>query len=469
MLSPLRSFLAILFTAVAPLYVDSDGEWTDGSGNKTHTKKKRKGRPQDCEKQGTADPEGANSSVGTLNARTGWDIPSTQQLWTGFFKAQADASRANIKAIFRAGRLDSFRLLVQTLFQNNNWPGDQEFGKACKSRNQFLKFTLNEGWIPATGVKYGMWTKQANTFCSFVTKSPSYLAGVEEYVARGNNRLLFIYTDDAEERFVNDHMDVITWQQVGHKKSLIDSGIDPSTSVSLANEMGFGEQASKNASAAKMKDEEDKKAEKEKKKAEQDEKAAKRSSARKKKDVNYDEKEETEEKIVELSQHELEDGTKIMMDNDGVCYTFDGETIGVWDEKDNTVILEAVDELLADKKTYTRKVLVEMFRKLEEKFYDKMIEIEGPGVQNMEDEYTKYVSQLDNLKKEVNHLKRAKYRELKNMSADDEVTEEMLAETTEAQLFPMASQFADEDMSEDDDTTEGTGEEASQESGAKEE
>ena len=37
----------------------------------------------------------------------------------------------------------------------------------------------------------------------------------------------------------------------------------------------------------------------------------------------------------------------------------------------------------------------------------------------------------------------------------------------------MASQFADEDMSEDDDTTQGTGEEASegtsQESGAKEE
>ena len=100
----------------------------------------------------------------------------------------------------------------------------------------------------------------------FCNESPSYLAGVEEYVAQGNNRLLFIYTDDAEERFVNDHMDVITWQQVGLKKSLIDSGIDPSTSVSLANEMGFGQQASKNASAAQMKDEEDKKAAKEKKK-----------------------------------------------------------------------------------------------------------------------------------------------------------------------------------------------------------
>ena len=59
------------------------------------------------------------------------------------------------------------------------------------------------------------------------------------------------------------------------------------------------------------------------------------------------------------------------------------------------------------------------------------------------------------------------------MNADDVVTDEMLADTTEAQLFPMASQFADEDMSEDDDTTQGTGEEASegtsQESGAKEE
>jgi uncharacterized protein (UPF0305 family) len=87
----------------------------------------------------------------------------------------------------------------------------------------------------------------------------------------------------------------------------------------------------------------------------------------------------------------------------------------------------------------------------------------------MVDEYTEYVSKLDNLKEEVNHLKRAKYREVNNMSADDEVTDEMLAETTEAQLFPMASQFADEDMSEDDDTTEGTGEETSQESGAKEE
>ena len=87
----------------------------------------------------------------------------------------------------------------------------------------------------------------------------------------------------------------------------------------------------------------------------------------------------------------------------------------------------------------------------------------------MEDEYTLHVSKLDNLKEEVNHLKRAKYREVNNMSADDVVTDEMLADTTEAQLFPMASQFADEDTSEDDDMTEGTGEEASQESGAKDE
>jgi cobalamin biosynthesis protein CobT len=143
-------------------------------------------------------------------------------------------------------------------------------------------------------------------------------------------------------------MDVITWQQVGLKKSLIDSGIDPSTSVSLANEMGFGQQASKNASAAQMKDEEDKKAAKEKKKAEQDEKAAKRSSDRKKKDVNYEEKEETEEQEGKES---------------------DGE-----EDKE-------VDELLADKKTYTRKVLVEMYRKLEEKYYDKLLKLKVKAAQ----------------------------------------------------------------------------------------
>ena len=43
------------------------------------------------------------------------------------------------------------------------------------------------------------------------------------------------------------------------------------------------------------------------------------------------------------------------------------------------------------------------------------------------------------------------------MKATDEVTDEMLAETTEAQLFPMASQYANEDYEEEDDPTEGTG------------
>ena len=161
MLSPLRAFITIVGIAVAPLYVGSDEEYTDGSGNTTHTSKKRKkGRPQDCEKQGTANPEGVMEQVDTLNERTGWGLPSTEQLWKGFFKAQAEASRANIIAIFRAGRLDA---------------------------------------------------------------------------------------------------------------------------LSLSKDMGFGEQAAQNASAAKMKDEEDKKAAKEKKKAEQDEKAATRHSKRAKK------------------------------------------------------------------------------------------------------------------------------------------------------------------------------------------
>ena len=75
----------------------------------------------------------------------------------------------------------------------------------------------------------------------------------------------------------------------------------------------------------------------------------------------------------------------------------------------------------------------------------------------MEDEYIEYVSKLDNLKEQVNHLKRAKYRELNNLSAESVVTDEMLTETTEARLFSMASPYADEDMEEDDDATEGTG------------
>ena len=437
MLSPLRAFITIVGMAVAPLYVGSDEEYEDGSGNTTHTSKKRKkGRPQDCEKQGTANPEGVMQQVDTLNERTGWGLPSTEQLWKGFFKAQAEASRANIIAIFRAGRLDSFRLLVQSLHQNNNWPGDAEFGKACKSRNQFLKFTISEEWIPSNGVKYSMWSKQANTFSSFVGKSPRYLEGVEQYVSEGNNRLMYIYTEEAEQRFVEDHMDVITWKQVATKKSLIDTGIDPSTALSLSKDMGFGEQAAQNSSAAQLKDEEDKKAAKEKKKAEQDEKAATRHSKRAKKE-EIEEKEDAEEE--ESGEEE-------------------------WGEEE--------DELLADK-TYTRKKLVEMIRDLEQKYYDKVIAYEGPGAKQYEEDFYEYVSQLDNLKEEVNHLKRAKYREMKGLSADEKVTDEMLAETTEAEMFPQASQFADEDCDEDDDvttmTTEGSAGEASQESGAKEE
>ena len=108
-----------------------------------------------------------------------------------------------------------------------------------------------------------------------------------------------------------------------------------------------------------------------------------------------------------------------------------------------------------------------MYRKTEEAFYEKVCEVEGEGQANMADEIMEYVSKLDNLKEEVNHLKRAKYREAYGMQATDEVTDDMLAETTEAELFPMASQYADEDMSEDE--TEGTAEETSQESGALEE
>ena len=96
-------------------------------------------------------------------------------------------------------------------------------------------------------------------FQSGLSKSKKYLEGVE-----GNNRLMYIYTDEAEERFVEDHMDVITRKQVAMKKNLIDTGIDPSTVLTLSKDMGFGEQAAMNASAAQMEDEENQKAEKEK-------------------------------------------------------------------------------------------------------------------------------------------------------------------------------------------------------------
>ena len=49
---------------------------------------------------------------------------------------------------------------------------------------------------------------------------------------------------------------------------------------------------------------------------------------------------------------------------------------------------------------------------------------------------------------------------MKGLSADTEVTDDMLAEIKEAEMFPQASQYAEEDYDEDD---------ASQESGAKEE
>ena len=114
-----------------------------------------------------------------------------------------------------------------------------------------------------------------------------------------------------------------------------------------------------------------------------------------------------------------------------------------------------------------------MFRDMEEDYWDKCIEYEGPGVKKYEEDSFEYISQLDNLKEAVNHLKRAKYREMKGLSADEKVTDEMLAETTEAEMFPQASQYAEEDYDEDDDvtttTTDGSAGEASQESGAKEE
>ena len=42
---------------------------------------------------------------------------------------------------------------------------------------------------------------------------------------------------------------------------------------------------------------------------------------------------------------------------------------------------------------------------------------------------------------------------MKGLSADTEVTDDMLAEIKETEMFPQASQFADEDYDEDDDVT----------------
>ena len=115
-----------------------------------------------------------------------------------------------------------------------------------------------------------------------------------------------------------------------------------------------------------------------------------------------------------------------------------------------------------------------MYRKLEVKFYEQVLKTENEeAAQEMVDEIHEHASKLEKLTEYANHLKRAKYREVNNMSADDVVTDDMLAETTEADLFPQASQYADEDVDDiwpcDEDTTEGTGEETSQESGAPEE
>ena len=95
------------------------------------------------------------------------------------------------------------------------------------------------------------------------------------------------------------------------------------------------------------------------------------------------------------------------------------------------------------------------------------------AAQEMVDEIHEHASKLEKLTEYANHLKRAKYREMKGLSADTEVTDDMLAEIKETEMFPQASQFADEDYDEDDDvtttTTDGSAGEASQESGAKEE
>ena len=122
-------------------------------------------------------------------------------------------------------------------------------------------------------------------------------------------------------------------------------------------------------------------------------------------------------------------------------------------------------ELLEDK-TNTRKELAKMLAELEWKYYEQILATQNEeAAQEMVDEIHEHASKLEKLTEYANHLKRAKYREMKGLSADTEVTNEMLAETTEADMFPQASQFADEDYDEDDDvttiTTDGSAGEAS--------
>ena len=57
----------------------------------------------------------------------------------------------------------------------------------------------------------------------------------------------------------------------------------------------------------------------------------------------------------------------------------------------------------------------------------------------MVDEIHEHASKLEKLTDYVHHLKRAKYLEEHGMQATDEVTDEMLKETTDTELFPQAS------------------------------
>lgn len=94
-------------------------------------------------------------------------------------------------------------------------------------------------------------------------------------------------------------------------------------------------------------------------------------------------------------------------------------------------------------------------------YWDKCIEYEGPGVEKIQNELYDYVSTPGKIVMKVGHLKRAMYRETFGLDSDTEVTDEMLKATTKAQLFPMASQFADEDMEEgDEETSQGTAEDS---------
>ena len=126
--------------------------------------------------------------------KQGSELPKHEELWDNFVQASITQAEANLRMVFRAGRLDNLRRLADNMYQNSKWPSgwDKDFGYACRNKKQFYNSTFKKEKYKgvkgaADAIKYQHFIKQVNAFATLSKASRAYNAKLLDSTSQGLN------------------------------------------------------------------------------------------------------------------------------------------------------------------------------------------------------------------------------------------------------------------------------------------